>query len=127
MLLKTSATVLERCFRPSVKLASDAALYQRVLQDFVLLPDFVSSDEHTTIVDICEKKLRRSVGRNAPYEKGHFDGVITGYRETSASSWSTKAGVNDWMADFVQNRIYNLFPPTHRWLPPHILGGPSLL
>ncbi|CAO3593689.1 unnamed protein product [Absidia cylindrospora] len=62
------------------------------LDDFILIPDFISDNEHVTITQHCEKKLKRSLGRNAPYETGHFDGVISGYRECSASGWMTTQG-----------------------------------
>ncbi|ORX44453.1 hypothetical protein DM01DRAFT_1312491 [Hesseltinella vesiculosa] len=120
-MLKNNTTLVKKYFLASSKAQQQPDLVNRIYKDFILLPNFLSDQEHDKIVDICEKKLKRSLGRRAPYEAGHFDGVITGYRETSASTWSPKASIDQWMTTFIQQRIYSMFPDSYRWLPPHIL------
>jgi len=39
------------------------------------------------LVDAAVKKLKRALGKQVRYEDGHFDGVITRYRECSATDW----------------------------------------
>ncbi|KAI8086793.1 uncharacterized protein BX664DRAFT_315959 [Halteromyces radiatus] len=120
--LTTDPAVAAQYFRPSSG-SSSLLPYKRLVQDFILLPNFISKEEHDIIVQHCEKKLKRSLGRHAPYEQGHFDGVITGYKECNASSWATPThgGVDEWMSQFIQQRIYSLFPSSFEWLSPHIL------
>ncbi|KAG0368638.1 hypothetical protein BGZ54_001497 [Gamsiella multidivaricata] len=41
------------------------------------------------LVEAATKKLKRALGKQVRYEDGHFDGVITRYRECSATDWGT--------------------------------------
>ncbi|KAI8343386.1 hypothetical protein BC941DRAFT_411220 [Chlamydoabsidia padenii] len=116
--MTTDSTISAQYIRPSANLATAFSLNE-LYRDFILLPEFITPEEHDMIVHNCEKKLKRSLGRNAPYEQGHFDGVITNYKECSVSSWTVGA---EWMDQFIQQRIYGaLFPSSYQWLSPHIL------
>ncbi|CAO3646266.1 unnamed protein product [Cunninghamella blakesleeana] len=121
--LTSGPDIVQRYLRPSIKLKENKDMFNNVIKDFIIIPDFITEEEHDKIVKNCESKLKRSLGRNAIYEQGHFDGVITKYKECSASHWvplhSEKA---KWMDQFIQQRIYlNYFPPSFEWLDPHIL------
>lgn len=120
--LRTDPEVSAQCIRPSPSFSNTMSL-DELHHNFVLIPEFVTPGEHDTIVQHCEKKLKRSLGRNAPYEQGHFDGVISGYKECSVSSWSVGSrGGGEWMDQFIQQRIYDtFFPSSFKWLSPHIL------
>ncbi|ORZ06219.1 hypothetical protein BCR42DRAFT_496389, partial [Absidia repens] len=101
--------------------ATPSATHNDYLDDFLLFPEFITDEEHAIITQHCEKKLKRSLGRNAPYEPGHFDGVISGYRECSASGWMSHDD-DHWMGPFIHDRIYKaLFPSHFTWLAPHLL------
>lgn len=42
------------------------------------------------LFEAAVKKLKRALGKQVRYEDGHFDGVITRYRECSATDWGTE-------------------------------------
>ncbi|KAI8391538.1 uncharacterized protein BYT42DRAFT_198949 [Radiomyces spectabilis] len=131
--LKTDPHVVEQYFRisPTFDRLNKATSTQHSaiapgsfsLDDFILFPNFLSSEEHDRIVDICNRKLKRVLGRNAPYVQGHFDKVITGYKECRASHWGFREDDEReiYMNRLVKERIYSLFPDNYRWLDPHIL------
>ncbi|KAF9924748.1 Alpha-ketoglutarate-dependent dioxygenase alkB 7, mitochondrial [Linnemannia zychae] len=60
----------------------------QILQDFILVPEYLSQEEHDMMVKGATLKLKRALGKQVRYEDGHFDGVITRYRECSAGDWS---------------------------------------
>ncbi|KAF9570921.1 Alpha-ketoglutarate-dependent dioxygenase alkB 7, mitochondrial [Mortierella alpina] len=59
----------------------------QILQDFILVPGYLSPDEQEMLLAAATKKLKRALGKQVRYEDGHFDGVITRYRECSATDW----------------------------------------
>ncbi len=97
------------------------------------------------------KKLKRALGKQVRYEDGHFDGVITRYRECSATDWAGAApsasevlddrdkgttasetllstipqspqGTNRTSPSEVMQSIkQEFFPPCWKWVAPHIL------
>lgn len=62
------------------------------LDDFLLIPQFMTSNEHEWVLKACAQKLRRLGGR--VYSEGHFDQVIRGYKECSVSSWNNRNAKN---------------------------------
>ncbi|KAF9354521.1 hypothetical protein BGX26_007657 [Mortierella sp. AD094] len=116
--------------------------HAQILQDFILVPEYLSSKEHDMLVEAATKKLKRALGRQVRYEDGHFDGVITRYRECSASDWGLEEGSvprSSTLSEFspsasttdvkdrvtpqeVMQSIKQQFFPSHwRWVAPHIL------
>ncbi|KAI9026864.1 hypothetical protein DFJ74DRAFT_662238 [Hyaloraphidium curvatum] len=100
--------------------------------DLLVIPDFVSQDEHDHLFAAAAAKIRRIAGRR--YEDGHFDGVIRHYRECSISSWGSGRGSDlcdpakrhpldeeDPTTLAIFRRVYSLFPARTPWLPPHVL------
>ncbi|ORX74738.1 hypothetical protein DL89DRAFT_254525 [Linderina pennispora] len=85
--------------------------------DMYLHPGFITDAEHTLLVKNCEKKLRRLA---SSYEMGHFDKRIHNYRECSSAGWST-VGKYDGQIRSILDRVWDLFPASLAWLPPHIL------
>ncbi|KAK3807677.1 MAG: hypothetical protein J3Q66DRAFT_82915 [Benniella sp.] len=65
----------------------DPSEHAQILRDFIIMPDYLSTTEHDMLVDAAVKKLKRALGKQVRYEDGHFDGVITRYRECSATDW----------------------------------------
>ncbi|KAF9149747.1 Alpha-ketoglutarate-dependent dioxygenase alkB 7, mitochondrial [Linnemannia schmuckeri] len=63
--------------------------HAQILHDFILVPEYLTSDEHDMMVKGATLKLKRALGKQVRYEDGHFDGVITRYRECSAGDWSS--------------------------------------
>ncbi|KAI1316922.1 Alpha-ketoglutarate-dependent dioxygenase alkB 7, mitochondrial [Mortierella claussenii] len=61
----------------------------QILSDFILIPNYLSITEHDMLIQAAFKKLKRALGKQIRYEDGHFDNVITRYRECSASEWGT--------------------------------------
>ncbi|KAF9904471.1 hypothetical protein BX616_001297 [Lobosporangium transversale] len=112
----------------------------QILQDFILVPDYLSSTEHDMLVDAAVRKLKRALGKQIRYEDGHFDGVITRYRECSASEWGSSGGAGPGedalsststsaMArperttplEIMQSIKREFFPLHWHWVSPHIL------
>ncbi|CAO3622861.1 unnamed protein product [Cunninghamella echinulata] len=116
--LSTTPDNVQKYLRPSVKLQDNKNMLDTMIHDFILIPDFITQEEHDTIVKLCESKLKKSLGRNAIYEEGHFDGVINKYKECSASHWiPSNSERAKWMDHFIQQRIYAaFFPAKFEWL-----------
>ncbi|KAF9993710.1 hypothetical protein BGZ79_001597 [Entomortierella chlamydospora] len=106
--------------------------HAQILQDFVLFPEYLSSKEHDMLVEAATKKLKRALGKQVRYEDGHFDGVITRYRECSASDWGSgvesvpKSSTTDTKdrttpQEVMQSIKQQFFPSHWRWVAPHIL------
>ncbi|KAJ2957025.1 hypothetical protein NQZ79_g7206 [Umbelopsis isabellina] len=117
--LRNEQSVLDRCFNMSDAFKAQASAKGYNIDDFLIYPNFVTKDEHDHISSICEKKLKRSLGQKVEYHPGHFDQVIHQYRECSASQWGKQ---DEFMKNFIQTRVYSLFPDHWEWLDPHILG-----
>jgi hypothetical protein len=80
----------------------------------VLLPRHFSTDEHDALVTLALSKMRRTLGARVTYVRNHFDGVIDGYRECSASEWLNTSNL-------LRRKVLTLFPSTTRWHPVHVL------
>ncbi|KAF9195318.1 Alpha-ketoglutarate-dependent dioxygenase alkB 7, mitochondrial [Haplosporangium sp. Z 767] len=107
----------------------------QILRDFILVPDYLSQEEHDMMVEAATKKLKRALGKQVRYEDGHFDGVITRYRECSATDWGvdpagseTKGDTEDMdrhqrtqPAEVMQSIKREFFPPHWKWVAPHVL------
>ncbi|KAF9143446.1 Alpha-ketoglutarate-dependent dioxygenase alkB 7, mitochondrial [Mortierella sp. GBA39] len=111
--------------------------HAQILHDFILVPDYLTPEEHDMMVKGATLKLKRALGKQVRYEDGHFDGVITRYRECSAGDWSSPFSAttspspdpssnNDnkerttprEMMDAIKS---DFFPSTWTWVSPHIL------
>ncbi|KAF9115999.1 hypothetical protein BGX27_005436 [Mortierella sp. AM989] len=107
--------------------------HDQILQDFILFPKYLSDKEHDMLVEAATKKLKRALGRQVRYEDGHFDGVITRYRECSASDWGSEMELEAEAApttnvkdrttpqEVMQSIKQQFFPTDWRWVAPHIL------
>ncbi len=123
----------------------------QILQDFILVPGYLSPEEQEMLLAAAAKKLKRALGKQVRYEDGHFDGVITRYRECSATDWAGAApsasevlddrdkgttasetllstipqspqGTNRTSPSEVMQSIkQEFFPPCWKWVAPHIL------
>ncbi|KAJ1970186.1 hypothetical protein IWQ62_000095 [Dispira parvispora] len=115
------------------------------LANVVILPEFISVDEHDFLVRQTRRKLKRYASQT--YSEGHFDSVITKYRECSVTPWTpqglgiqlppnnseeldpftTPTPVHQSLSADDQNiakifqRVWQLFPSEVTWLPAHIL------
>ncbi|GAB5586686.1 hypothetical protein Unana1_01586 [Umbelopsis nana] len=116
--LRNDPAVIDRCFHLSDAFTEQASIKRYRVDDFLVYPGFVSNQEHDRIADICEKKLKRALGRQVEYHQQHFDTVIHRYRECSASHWGKQ---DEYMTDFIKSRIYSTFPDQFEWIEPHIL------
>ncbi|KAG0196024.1 hypothetical protein BGX28_000218 [Mortierella sp. GBA30] len=121
-----------------------------ILRDFFLVPNYLSEEEQDMLVAAATKKLKRALGKQVRYEDGHFDGVITRYRECSATDWGTTpstSGTTVQQIDQEKNKNTNMgtgangntgrnrtspneimqavkqefFPSHWKWVAPHIL------
>ncbi|KAG0212292.1 Alpha-ketoglutarate-dependent dioxygenase alkB 7, mitochondrial [Mortierella sp. NVP41] len=63
--------------------------HAQILHDFILIPEYLTPEEHDMMVQGATLKLKRALGKQVRYEDGHFDGVITRYRECSAGDWAS--------------------------------------
>ncbi|KAG0256674.1 Alpha-ketoglutarate-dependent dioxygenase alkB 7, mitochondrial [Mortierella polycephala] len=109
--------------------------HAQILRDFILVPDYLSQEEHDMMVEAATRKLKRALGKQVRYEDGHFDGVITRYRECSATDWgagpagSQTTGATEDMdrhqrtqpAEVMQSIKHEFFPPHWKWVAPHVL------
>ncbi|KAF9989873.1 Alpha-ketoglutarate-dependent dioxygenase alkB 7, mitochondrial [Mortierella antarctica] len=123
----------------------------QILQDFILVPGYLSPEEQEMLLTAATKKLKRALGKQIRYEDGHFDGVITRYRECSATDWggaassSTPRTLDDRdqgtgsetsflttaesrqrtnrtsPSEVMQSIKQEFFPPCWKWVAPHIL------
>ncbi|KAG0251709.1 Alpha-ketoglutarate-dependent dioxygenase alkB 7, mitochondrial [Actinomortierella ambigua] len=108
----------------------------QILRDFILVPNYLSETEQTMLFDAATKKLKRALGKQVRYEDGHFDGVITRYRECSATDWGGVASApapasaepgqgegheRSTPAEIICDIKHNFFPHHWRWVAPHIL------
>lgn len=101
-----------------------------ILQNFLLFPNFISQPEHDTLQRHALNKLKRLSPTKQNYESGHFDKVISQYRECSVSSWghgqlphysnSTQFDIPLYLIP-IFDKIHSLFPANWNWLPIHIL------
>lgn len=98
------------------------------------------------LVEAALKKLKRALGKQVRYEDGHFDGVITRYRECSATDWGADSGAGAGAAtttttttttdtktdsagraerstpqEVMQSIKQEFFPHHWKWVAPHIL------
>jgi len=83
------------------------------------------------MIQSATKKLKRALGKQVRYEDGHFDGVITRYRECSASDWSDTGASSSPPSDTHRERTSpghimqsikgEFFPREWSWVAPHIL------
>ncbi|KAJ3181342.1 Alpha-ketoglutarate-dependent dioxygenase alkB 7, mitochondrial [Gaertneriomyces sp. JEL0708] len=96
----------------------------------ILIPNFLSESEHSHLISECDRKIKRLCGRK--YLDGHFDQVISTYRECSVSAWNgsnaTQQGLSPGEAeavailDRVKRTVQELLDAKPiRWLDPHIL------
>ncbi|KAJ1647651.1 hypothetical protein IWQ61_010071 [Dispira simplex] len=56
------------------------------LANVVILPEFINVEEHDFLVRQARRKLKRYA--SPTYSEGHFDSVITQYRECSVTPWT---------------------------------------
>ncbi|KAJ1914331.1 hypothetical protein IWQ60_008848 [Tieghemiomyces parasiticus] len=92
------------------------------LTDLDIIPDFVTTAEHNVLARAAHQKLRRYAADE--YYAGHFDSVITQYRECTVSSWVPQpVPANDPAAPAlaILQRAWDYFPSDTPWLPIHIL------
>ncbi|OZJ05212.1 hypothetical protein BZG36_02433 [Bifiguratus adelaidae] len=113
--LCNSSTTLSTYFHLSPSCDERSSTYS--IHDFLLFPTFLSKDEQYLLLEACNRKLKRSLGKGAPYERGHFDGVIRGYKECVVSDWQKDAVRVQPLID----RVKSLFPKDTHWDVPHIL------
>ncbi|KAF9439327.1 Alpha-ketoglutarate-dependent dioxygenase alkB 7, mitochondrial [Entomortierella beljakovae] len=117
----------------------DPTEHDQILKDFIIIPEYLSPSEHAMLVEAATKKLKRALGRQVRYEDGHFDGVITRYRECSASDWgiptespsnspkSLGSGSESSLLErttpqqVMQSVKDQFFPSNWKWVSPHIL------
>lgn len=78
--------------------------------DLLVYPNAVTTTEHDTLVDECERKLKRE-----KYSGTHFDGMIQNYREVSVSKWSES------VTDILQRLKQHHLPPSIAWKSIHVL------
>ncbi|KAG0049146.1 Alpha-ketoglutarate-dependent dioxygenase alkB 7, mitochondrial [Gryganskiella cystojenkinii] len=109
----------------------------QILKDFILVPNYLSPQEQHLMIESATRKLKRALGKQVRYEDGHFDGVITRYRECSASDWSgtgvvsySSSGPNHQPSplrervtpsEIMQSIKQEFFPHEWNWVSPHIL------
>ena len=77
-------------------------------KDLWIFGDFVDSAQQFCLVQEVERSLNKH-----RYEKGHWDQVISGYREFTKTSWSNQSQA-------VFAKIYSMFP-SKTFLPTHVL------
>ncbi|KAI8581635.1 hypothetical protein K450DRAFT_232251 [Umbelopsis ramanniana AG] len=116
--LRNSPAILDSCFELSTAFTDNASSKGYSINDFLVYPDFVTKEEKETLTSICEKKLRRSFGPKVEYFPIHPDSVIHQYRECSASHWGKQ---DEFMKEFINKKIYSMFPDQMEWLDPHVL------
>ncbi|XP_053617450.1 alpha-ketoglutarate-dependent dioxygenase alkB homolog 7, mitochondrial [Plodia interpunctella] len=68
---------------PSWPETEEPELRAAVLRDMQVLPNFVSEEEESSMVQELEPRLKRM-----RYEFDHWDNAIQGYRETEYSNWN---------------------------------------
>ncbi|GJJ71311.1 alkylated DNA repair protein alkB homolog 7 [Entomortierella parvispora] len=101
--------------------------HEQILKDFILVPNYLSPPEQEMMIQAATKKLKRALGKQVRYEDGHFDGVITRYRECSASDWGTGAPSLDkdqqrtTPSEIMQSIKHEFFPHQWSWVAPHLL------
>ncbi|KAF9952491.1 Alpha-ketoglutarate-dependent dioxygenase alkB 7, mitochondrial [Mortierella alpina] len=119
----------------------------QILRDFILVPGYLSPKEQEMLLAAATKKLKRALGKQVRYEDGHFDGVITRYRECSATDWagaafpapidkdkdipleapletasdSRQGQDRTSPSEVMQSIKQEFFPPSWKWVAPHIL------
>ncbi|KAF9540995.1 hypothetical protein EC957_003574 [Mortierella hygrophila] len=48
--------------------------HAQILHDFILVPEYLTPEEHDMMVKGATLKLKRALGKQVRYEDGHFDG-----------------------------------------------------
>ncbi|KAG0359486.1 Alpha-ketoglutarate-dependent dioxygenase alkB 7, mitochondrial [Podila minutissima] len=108
------------------------AEHAQITRDFIIVPNYLSPQEHDMMVEAATKKLKRALGKQVRYEDGHFDGVITRYRECSASDWGgappppasvqgAEQKERQTPSEVLQAIKSQYFPQEWKWVAPHIL------
>ncbi|KAF9903365.1 Alpha-ketoglutarate-dependent dioxygenase alkB 7, mitochondrial [Linnemannia zychae] len=133
--LSTPASIAETHFDLTNIPANEHA---QILKDFILVPDYLSPEEHDMMVREATRKLKRALGKQLRYEDGHFDGVITRYRECSAGDWAmsshplssdsnatttptTTRKERTTPQEMMASIKREFFPHSWNWVSPHIL------
>lgn len=89
--------------------------YAFTLEDhFVVIPSFLSDEEQIDLSKESQYKIARLCQKQ--YDEGHYDNVIKGYKECSASSLSSNPIINR-STIFISRLLSDEF----KWLPPHLL------
>lgn len=86
---------------------SSSTAQRHARSSLVLVENFISEEEHSLLVGLCNRKLKR-----VEFESSHFDSVIRNYRESTFTDLEEKAPA--------VTRIKQLMPDV-RWQTPHIL------
>ena len=88
-----------------------------VLDCLKVYPDFLSGVEHDTMLTHATTRLARLA--RGPYNEGHFDNVIKGYKEASISSWDSCPVISP-----ILERVKRMAESeigAVKWLSPHVL------
>lgn len=80
----TPLTTLLHPTNPNLELSSHPPPYPPSTS-LVIVPNFLTQSDQTILTTQADKRIRRLCRKG--YSEGHFDGVITGYKECSLSSW----------------------------------------
>eukprot|EP01122_Echinamoeba_exundans_P014731 TRINITY_DN6727_c0_g2_i1.p1 TRINITY_DN6727_c0_g2~~TRINITY_DN6727_c0_g2_i1.p1 ORF type:complete len:237 (+),score=23.30 TRINITY_DN6727_c0_g2_i1:177-887(+) len=80
-------------------------LQRTIEKDFVVLPEFLTQEEHDWLLEEVESSLQKR-----RYQADHFDKVISGYKETEKSFWNERNTAT-------LNKVRNVFPRETVWLP----------
>jgi hypothetical protein len=88
-----------------------------MLKNFYKFSNFITKNESNELMKRIDKRFRRT-----PYQKSHFDKVITGYRESICSSWIT--GEDSFTKDIIDRmtvKANQVLGKEYVYQPPHIL------
>ena len=96
--------------------AIDTGKLYSPLEYIRIIPEFLSVEEHETLVKESTEKIQRLC--SLKYDEGHYDHVIKGYKECSVSSWSQHSILLK-----AQTAVCSALnrKPDFDWVPPHIL------
>uniref|UniRef100_A0A2S2NLJ5 Putative alpha-ketoglutarate-dependent dioxygenase ABH7 n=1 Tax=Schizaphis graminum TaxID=13262 RepID=A0A2S2NLJ5_SCHGA len=72
---------------------------QQFDSSFTIIPDIVSVDEESQLIDEIEKSLKR-----LRYQHDHWDDAIHGYRETEIMTWKDQNNTN--VMQRLRNRVF---------------------
>eukprot|EP00794_Sanderia_malayensis_P008255 gene8255-9137_t len=77
--------------------------------DALIMEDFITEDEETTVTKEVQKSLKR-----LKYQYDHWDGVIYGYRELEKSKWSDESSeILEKMRKFAFDESSVMLPAVH--------------